>query len=291
MAAEFIPTVMSRGFHARPVFGIFGAAVAAADEDQIHSAIAQCVKLANGRQVRAAAVGHCARVVRSATLCSPLPWRSTHPKRRNDLETTLEGEAGFYHAYAGSNRGELRFASPARTTPTLAKSRLCHDWIFLETLYRIYSTAGYDIAHIDVTARLCEEHDIAAADIDQSKPWSTGLRPSILARPSRAAASRAHRRQHPIFHGLGRGRAPLPAAARSTARPRRDRSTVPPAPLELMHRVTPVPTVRRLCSARGSLCSPRMAGAHQGRHRPRVHLGFRRGGQAHPPYRTRPRDQ
>src|SRR5437870_10652930 len=30
MAAEFIPTVMARGFHASPVFGIFGAAIAAA---------------------------------------------------------------------------------------------------------------------------------------------------------------------------------------------------------------------------------------------------------------------
>src|SRR6266581_3645999 len=30
MAAEFIPMVMSRGFHAGPVFGIFGAAIAAA---------------------------------------------------------------------------------------------------------------------------------------------------------------------------------------------------------------------------------------------------------------------
>src|SRR5437899_5493509 len=30
MAAEFIPTVMARGFHAGPVFGIFGAAIAAA---------------------------------------------------------------------------------------------------------------------------------------------------------------------------------------------------------------------------------------------------------------------
>src|SRR6266481_4892949 len=53
MAAEFIPTVMSRGFHAGPVFGIFGAAVAAAklqrlDENRIHSAIAQCVNLAAG---------------------------------------------------------------------------------------------------------------------------------------------------------------------------------------------------------------------------------------------------
>src|SRR5690242_9564393 len=53
MAAEFIPTVMSRGFHAGPVFGIFGAAVAAAkiqglDANQTHSAIAQCVNLAAG---------------------------------------------------------------------------------------------------------------------------------------------------------------------------------------------------------------------------------------------------
>src|SRR5271156_2966126 len=53
MAAEFIPTVMSRGFHTGPVFGIFGAAVAAAklqrlDADQTHSAIAQCVNLASG---------------------------------------------------------------------------------------------------------------------------------------------------------------------------------------------------------------------------------------------------
>src|SRR5260370_33444661 len=53
MAAEFIPTVMSRGFHAGPVFGIFGAAIAAAklgglDASQIHGAIAQCVNLAAG---------------------------------------------------------------------------------------------------------------------------------------------------------------------------------------------------------------------------------------------------
>src|ERR1044071_5515020 len=53
MAAEFIPTVMARGFHAGPVFGIFGGAVAAAkigglDAEQIHGAIAQCVNLASG---------------------------------------------------------------------------------------------------------------------------------------------------------------------------------------------------------------------------------------------------
>src|SRR3981081_444200 len=53
MAAEFIPTVMSRGFHAGPVFGIFCAAMAAAkihglDANQVNGAIAQCVNLASG---------------------------------------------------------------------------------------------------------------------------------------------------------------------------------------------------------------------------------------------------
>ncbi|MBT5811128.1 MAG: hypothetical protein HOI19_12190, partial [Rhodospirillaceae bacterium] len=53
MAADFIPTIMARGFHSGPVFGIFGAAIAAAkigglNADQIHGAIAQCVNLASG---------------------------------------------------------------------------------------------------------------------------------------------------------------------------------------------------------------------------------------------------
>src|SRR3954447_200372 len=43
MASEFIPSVMARGFHAGPVFGIFGAAVAAAkihglDAGKVHDA-------------------------------------------------------------------------------------------------------------------------------------------------------------------------------------------------------------------------------------------------------------
>ena len=51
MAADFIPTVMARGFHAGPVFGIFGPAVAAAKilrftEDQVNSTIALCASLA-----------------------------------------------------------------------------------------------------------------------------------------------------------------------------------------------------------------------------------------------------
>src|SRR5690606_7027687 len=46
-------------------------------------------------------------------------------------------------------------------------SGLGRDWIFLETLYRIYSITGYHIAHIDVTASLCEEHDLRYENVER----------------------------------------------------------------------------------------------------------------------------
>src|SRR5882762_472206 len=249
MAAEFIPTVMSRGFHAGPVFGIFGAAVAAAklgglDENQIHSAIAQCVNLAAGNLEGARSGGRSLReggAVRNALLAVALGRHGTPGG-----ETTLEGEAGFYHTYAGSNRGELRysFTGDNRTNLNKIAEGLGRDWIFLETLYRIYSTAGYNIAHVDVTARLCEEHNIAPDDIERIEAlvnWLETEYPSP-AFPSRGVESPpqvggtqyftawgAAERGYPLLRGAGPGPG----------------ETDPPAVLDLMHRVTLIPTVRR----------------------------------------------
>ena len=101
MAAEFIPTVMSRGFHSGPVFGIFGAAIAAAkiqglDEGQVNGAIAQCVNLASGNLEGGRSGGRALReggAVRNALLAVALAKHGTPGG-----ETTLEGEAGFYHS-------------------------------------------------------------------------------------------------------------------------------------------------------------------------------------------------
>jgi hypothetical protein len=249
MAAEFIPTVMSRGFHAGPVFGIFGAAVAAAklqglDESQIHSAIAQCVNLAAGNLEGARSGGRSLReggAVRNALLAVALAKHGTPGG-----ETTLEGEAGFYHTYAGNNRGELRYSFTGANHVDLAEITrgLGREWIFLETLYRIYSTAGYNIAHVDVTARLCEEHDIAAADIDRIEAvvnWleteypspafpSRGIdNPPLVGSTQYFTAWGGAERGYPLLRGAGPGPG----------------ETDPPAVLDLMHRVTLVPTVRR----------------------------------------------
>src|ERR1700674_4663541 len=141
MAAEFIPTVMSCGFHAGPVFGIFGAAIAAAklgglDENQIHGAIAQCVNLAAGNLEGARSGGRSLReggAVRNALLAVALAKHGTPGG-----ETTLEGEAGFYHAYIGNNVGRLTYSFTGETDTSLGRitAGLGEDWLFLETLYR-----------------------------------------------------------------------------------------------------------------------------------------------------------
>ena len=249
MAAEFIPTLMSRGFHAGPVFGIFGAAVAAAklgrlDAEQVHSAIAQCVNLASGNLEGARSGGRSLReggAVRNALLAVALARHGTPGG-----ETTLEGEAGFYHAYAGNNRGELRYSFTGTNRAHLSRitDGLGRDWIFLETLYRIYSTAGYNIAHVDVTAKLCEEHNLRYEDIDRIEAlvnWLETEYPSP-AFPSRGIDNPPQIGSTQYFTAWG-------AARRSYPLLRGDRpgpgETDPPEVLDLMHRVTLIPTVRR----------------------------------------------
>ena len=248
MAADFIPTVMARGFHAGPVFGIFGPAVAAAKilrftEDQVNSAIALCASLAAGNLEGARSGGRALReggAVRNAMLAVALA-RQGHVGG----ETVLEGDAGFYHAYAGNNTGRLTYSFVGDTQTSLDKitAALGKDWMFLETLYRIYSTAGYNIAHIDVTAQLCEEHDIAlrgrrsrrgrgelardaVSEPRLSEPegrlWSRGRAAPRTTRPT-ASSSAASR--------VLRGQRVDPAGADD-----------PPEVLDLMKRVTIIPS-------------------------------------------------
>jgi hypothetical protein len=249
MAAEFIPTVMSRGFHSGPVFGIFGAAVAAAkigglNADQINGAIAQCVNLASGNLEGARSGGRSLReggAVRNALLAVAMARHGTPGG-----ETTLEGEAGFYHSYAGNNQGRLRYSFTGDNRASLdnVTKGLGDEWIFLETLYRIYSTAGYNIAHVDVTARLCQEHSIKYADIDRIEAvvnWLETEYPSPLF-PSRGIDIPPRPGSTQYFTAYGAVTGGYPMLRGGEPGPG---DTDPPEVLDLMHRVTLIPTVRR----------------------------------------------
>jgi 2-methylcitrate dehydratase PrpD len=163
-----------------------------------------------------------------------------------DGETTLEGEAGFYHAYAGNNLGRLSYSFTGRTSTNMADITrgLGHDWMFLETLYRIYSTAGYNIAHVDVTARLCEEHNIGYADIDRIEAvvnWFETEYPSpAFPTPGSDGKPRVGSTQYFTAYGAATRGYPLLRGAQPGPG-----EVDPPEVLDLMHRVTLIPMVRR----------------------------------------------
>jgi hypothetical protein len=188
------------------------------DAEQMNSTIALCASLASGNLEGGRSGGKALRegaAVRNAMLAVVLA-RNGHAGG----ETVLEGDAGFYHAYTGNNRGELSQSFVGDTKASLASitKDLGKEWIFLETLYRIYSTAGYNIAHIDVTAKLCEENNIRYQDIDRIEAvvnWLETQYPSPAfpsrredgeAKPAGTAyhtAFGAVERSYPVLRGIG----------------------------------------------------------------------------------------
>jgi 2-methylcitrate dehydratase PrpD len=247
MAAEFIPTVMSRGFHPGPVFGIFGAAVAAAkvmgySEDQINSTIALCASLASSN-LEAARCGGTPLREGAATRNAMLAVALAHPGHVGG-ESVLEGDAGFYQAYTGDNDGRLTYSFTGDTRASLDKvtDNLGKEWMFLETLYRIYFIAGYNIAHIDVTAKLCEEHGIRYQDVDRVEAvvnWLETQYPSP-AFPSRREDGAARQGGTAYFTAYGVVKRGYPATRGRKLEARDD----PPEVLELMQRVKIIPSHR-----------------------------------------------
>jgi 2-methylcitrate dehydratase PrpD len=247
LASDFIPTVMSRGFHAGPVFGIFGAAIAAAkmmrlDEEQLNSVIALCASLASsglegprsgGRALREGAA------VRNALLAVALAQQG-----HVGGETVLEGDAGFYHAYTGNNKGQLTYSFVGDTHTSLDKitAGLGKEWMFLETLYRIYSTAGYNIAHIAVTAKLCEEHNIRYEDVDRIEAVVNWLEtqypsPAFPVRREDKNDKPGSTAYHTAYGVVKRGFPVLNSWEKD-----QPREADPPEVLDLMKRVTIIPS-------------------------------------------------
>jgi 2-methylcitrate dehydratase PrpD len=112
--------------------------------------------------------------------------------------------------------------------------------MFLETLYRIYYTAGYNIAHVDVTAKLCEEHDIRVADIDHIEAvvnWLETQYPSP-AFPSRREDTAAEPGSTAYFTAYGAVKRGFSAVRQADPSGAGD----PPEVLELMKRVTIIPS-------------------------------------------------
>ena len=177
IAGDFIPTTQARGFRCSPVYGTLGAAITTGkllglNEDQLVTTLALACTFAAGTTEGPRVSGremlyHEPQATRSGITAALLA--------REDLkgsETCLEGEAGFYNAFTGNNRGELTYtfvegpnAGPNPTDLAQTVEGLGSRWELLHVTPKIYPTAGYNCPVIDLTARVRAKHDIPPEDV------------------------------------------------------------------------------------------------------------------------------
>ena len=90
-------------------------------------------------------------------------------------ETCLEGDAGFYNAFVGNNRGDLSYTfsanppgdgGPGSTDLQATVEGLGGRWELLHVTPKIYPTAGYNCPVIELATRMRAAHDIAPEDIE-----------------------------------------------------------------------------------------------------------------------------
>jgi len=172
IAGDFIPSTQARGFRSSSVYGTLGAAMTTGKllgltEDQLVTALALACTFTGGTTEGARVGGqemmfHEPHATRNGIMAALLAREHVRGS-----ETALEGEAGFYHAFTGNNRGELSyvFAGPQQTSLELVVADLGARWELLHVTPKIYPTAGYNCPVIDLMARLRAAHDMPTAEI------------------------------------------------------------------------------------------------------------------------------
>ena len=180
IAGDFIPSTQARGFRCSPVYGTLGSAVATAkllglDEDQTVTALALACTFAGGTTEGPRVSGremlyHEPNATRSGIMAALLARENLRGS-----ETCLEGDAGFYNAFVGNNRGELPYTfsfnppgdgGPGRTDLAATVAGLGERWELMHITPKIYPTAGYNCPVIELTTRMRAAHDIAPESIE-----------------------------------------------------------------------------------------------------------------------------
>ena len=188
IAGDFIPSTQARGFRSSPVYGTLGAAVASGKmigltEDQMVTALALACTFTGGTTQGAARGGqemmyHEPNSTRSGIMASLLAQENLMGS-----EESLEGEAGFYNAFTGNNRGELSyvFQGPNRTDMANVVADLGTRWEVLHVTPKIYQTAGYNCPVIDLMTQMRSRHELSPTDVAQitvDMNWLETLYPS-----------------------------------------------------------------------------------------------------------------
>ena len=116
-------------------------------------------------------------------------------------ETALEGEAGFYHAFTGNNRGELTYAFGGTSQTSLQTSLqtflnevvadLGSRWELMHVTPKIYPTAGYNCPVIELMTQMRADRSFKPEHVESitvEMNWLETLYPSpAFPNPQRGA--------------------------------------------------------------------------------------------------------
>ena len=180
----------ARGFRSSPVYGVFGAAMATGkllqlDHAQLTNAIALAATFAGGtgegpRTEGQESTVHEANAARNGIMAALLAREGMR-----GAEAALEGEAGFYNAFTGNNRGELSyvFEGPLSTDLDKVVEGLGQRYSLLDVTppLKIYPTAGYNNPVIELMTQLRARHPIdpdLVEEVTVEMNWLETLYPS-----------------------------------------------------------------------------------------------------------------
>ena len=188
IAGDFIPSTQARGFRSSPVYGTLGASMACGKlmgltKDRLVTALALACTFTGGTTEGARSGGretmfHEPNATRNGVMAALLA--------REDVagsEYALEGDAGFYNAFTGNNRGELTyvFQGPQQTSVADVAADLGSRWELMHVTPKIYQTAGYNCPVIELMTQIRASHAIPVGDIESitvDMNWLETLYPS-----------------------------------------------------------------------------------------------------------------
>ena len=186
---KFIPSTAARGFRPSPIYSTMGAAMVSGklmglDENGLVATIALATNFASGLNEGPRSGGnelaiHEPQAARNGVFAA-LMARAGHVK---GSEQSIEGEAGFYNAFTGSNTGKLShaFTGPLQIDPASVTAGLGSDYKLTTAMFRMYSCPGYNQAVIKLMAEMKAQHAIsvdAVADVAIHMNWLETLYPS-----------------------------------------------------------------------------------------------------------------
>jgi hypothetical protein len=189
LADDFIPSTAARGFRPSPLYGTLGAALASGklmglDEDRLVSVIALAANFASGLNEGPRVGGnemaiHEPQAARNGVFAG-LMARLGHVK---GAELSIEGDAGFYNAFAGSSKGELSYSFKGLDKVDLASitEGLGTRYKLLTAMFRMYPCPGYNQPVIELMSEMKRRHSIDAHDVAEvavAMNWIETLYPS-----------------------------------------------------------------------------------------------------------------